>query len=354
MYVFLFVFITLVFLIDKKSSDRVKRILFWIVFAVIFFISTFRSEQMGTDYHSYISIFRSVQNGWVYNKEVGYHYINKLAAFFGSEPYWLSGVINVIIFSGVISYIIKFVDIKYRMLCILIFCFNPYMYIQGTFNTLRGSIAIVFLLFFIKYLFNNNLKNNILFIISVYGATLFHKSAIIMLMLLLVVNIKWGQKKFLFLWMSIVILNLFSTNKFIKFMFNYVGKSRYSHYEASVFNTPIYFCFISVVIVFFVVNYRKLYENDYQKKCIDIYLFSLCFLLFAVKNDMVYRIYIYLIYISIPGLVFVIDNMKKKLKYGNTLEMIYVIYYMSFYIGYFSRLYILKHPHYFPFKFIFS
>ena len=98
--------------------------------------------------------------------------------------------------------------------------------------------------------------------------------------------------------------------------------------------------------------YDKICESRMQRIFVNLYIFSLCFLMLAVENDIVYRLYIAMAYASLPAVPIIINAMRKY-KYGNLVKWGYIGYYAAFYIGYIYLLYENNNPDYIPFKLIF-
>ena len=61
--------------------------------------------------------------------------------------------------------------------------------------------------------------------------------------------------------------------------------------------------------------YSELYKSKEEKVLVDLFILSLVFLIFAVQNDMLYRVYIVLAFISIPGITIICKNLKGKRNY---------------------------------------
>ena len=127
--------------------------------------------------------------------------------------------------------------------------------------------------------------------------------------------------------------------------------SLYETYDASLLNFRPYVFAITFIVLYFTSIYSELYKSKEEKVLVDLFILSLVFLIFAVQNDMLYRVYIVLAFISIPGITIICKNLKGKRNY---IELCFVGYYSLFYIFYVSLWYINNDTAYMPFKFIFE
>lgn len=328
-----------------------KKIYVFFVLLVLYLFSTLRSFEMGADYSNYIYYFTRFQQ-WYSDSEFGFTVLYRIAyGLFGDNYIGLSAIINILIFVLFYKYVVKNCSDKFIWLILLVFVLNPYLYIQSTFNMLRQGIAMCFIINAYSQLLDNKLKNFFAFILI--GAS-FHKLSLVFLLLPLLNRINWNQKK-LFLCGSICFfINLFIPNlSFLSPIFKIFNFENYTSSQTSMFNFKMFGVFVYLVFCMVLYFYNDLYRNKSEKKLIELYLISLSFLLLAVKSDAVYRIYIVLVYLTLPAIDIIltnVDNTRFRLK--KLLPYAYMVYYMFFYLIFFIS--INGNTNYIPFKFYFN
>ena len=148
---------------------------------------------IGTDYFGYESIYNAVHNSsvveyWVSHKadvryfyiEPGYYLLNRV--FPGYR--WLLWGVGILIFCTVLYSIKDYLkSINFAFAIYILLC-TQYIY---SLNGMRFAIAICFLLLAYKYLSQNRTKH---FIIAVIMATLFHKSCLLCIFMMILKEFK--------------------------------------------------------------------------------------------------------------------------------------------------------------------
>lgn len=168
----------------KIKNVNKEKILFFMMFFQLFFLSAFRDISIGTDTHTYHYIFKQINNMSIfemfkYNIEPGFILLNKLSSIFSKQP-------QVIIITTSFLTIITtlFVIKKYALNKII----ATYLYVglafyYMAFNITRQSLAMSIILLCFYFLVNNESKKKyICFIIAIS----IHYSAIIFLPILLI------------------------------------------------------------------------------------------------------------------------------------------------------------------------
>ena len=319
---------------------------FYFIIFILFFISAFRAENIGVDYPHYARQFRIVGLTGDTYYEGGFVLVFRFLNSISNEPLILAITVSALFILSFVSYIKRYVSIPYCFLGLLIFVFQPYLYIQSTFNSMRQCFAMGILLCAVPFLLQ---KKYFQFGLIVLISSTIHTSMLIFLSLIIFRFIILSPKRLMLMSIIFLAMNVFKLGSIAFILFSkYQG---YETYEESVLNNPIYILLILFVIYFLVNKYHQLYKNEQEKFFIDIFLFSLTFLIFAVENDMFYRIYKVFALISIPGIIFICKNLRKELP---IFEIGVVGYYSAFYIGYISLWYIRNDSAYYPFKFIFE
>ena len=193
---------------------------------------------------------------------------------------------------------------------------------------------------------------------------MFHKSAIICLLCLpfYFINLKANTWRLIAVFSFIISCVL--TPHVITYFAGMIGYNTYGDYKPSALNFPVYIIFI-VLYIFFLCDSYDIFEDDREMKFfVDIYLFSLCILLFAVKNDMIYRIRLYFVFVSLPAIPFILQKYSSSrtisrlgnehLSINNIFVGLHYLYYLFFYWGYLALLALNNNTQYIPFCFFTS
>lgn len=326
-----------------------------LVFAILLFISTFRADRIGADHEKYVALFRSIESaGTLYfaqNGEIGYVFLNKIAHFISENSYSLNFVVTFLLLFGYYVYIKNFVEPSYWWMALMVFVLHPYLYIQSSFNAMRQCCAMGIVMFATYFLHK---EKKLRFVILCVAAGTFHKSALAMILLLVIYFIPWNKMLHQLIAVVMFMINILPTEKLMALIASVLKYDVYSSYEASILNNKAYTLFIAVVIMVLLSKYDKLYTIPKEKLCVDIYLLSMSFLLFAVKNDMLYRVYMYLALLSVPGITVICKNAFRFVRPSTLVKYLYVGYYACFYIGYIGLLVINQNEHYVPFLFLWN
>lgn len=350
-YIMLLLFVIISHFFFKKFKGGVQ-LYYRLVLLILFCISTFRAEQMGADYSTYINIFKGIQiKGLEYPYEKGYVLLNMLAGLLSDHYVVLALSVNLLFFICFHIYYSKYVD-KYQMYIIFfVFVANPYLYIQGTFNILRQSCATAIIMLGITFLIE---RKYVRYAIVVVLAAQFHSIAYVFLLLIVFRMISWSREKFMIIvsvtcGMSLLLANDSFLNRIAKFF----GFGSYIGYGNTEFDFPIYVLFIYVVTMFFLSSYHGLFNDEKEKFFLDLYIFSLCLLPLLVKNDIAYRIYIMFMYLALPALPVIWKSFYNSEKKANYYVCIggYSIYYMALFILFFYQMDLHRNIHYIPFEF---
>lgn len=201
------------------SSDKKYLI---VVFTLLVLFLVLKSQDVGIDNGNYKKIFEYCHNLGFFElfkygrHEIGYKIYNKIISSIYYNFSFLLIVTSILSMIGVYFFMKN--NSKNYIYTILIFItFNFYGYFFGIY---RQVLAISILLFSIKYIKEKKL---VLFLISVFIASLFHKTALIFIPIYFISNIKI-TKKILFLWSSLIIIFLGFKDFIISFILNYIYK----------------------------------------------------------------------------------------------------------------------------------
>lgn len=329
-----------------KDDDKSYKLLIGISLMTLILVSSFRSYNMGADYHYYVDAFLN-DKSW---HEQGFSIISKTVhSIFGNHYWGFALIISVSYLVPQGCFINKYCKNEYVLLVLLILVLNPYLYIQSTFNVVRQGMACGFLII-AYYLLSH--KHYIWFgAVVLMSAAIHDISRYFWIFLLLVFLVRWNEHNFLFVSTICLLGNLFLND--FSFLTRFLSLDRFDSYFEwgdSLFNFFGFGFVIYILLIILITKYKELYENDDEKKWVDLYIFSLCFLLLAVKNDLIYRMYMMLAYISLPAVGIIFKNLKKNnFKYIQILTVGYVSYYVIMFILFLHST--KNNVHYIPFEF---
>jgi hypothetical protein len=292
--------------------------------------------------------------------ERGYVLFNLIVSKITHSYVGLSMAVNLLFFIPFYLYISKRVEKKYWWLCVFIFVANPYMFIQGTFNILRQNCASGIVLIAVLILTSKKKKNlkTIFFFLLVLIATMMHRAAVLMIIIPIVFWVNWKRKYWYItlgaaLAVNIVGLQLLGTRIAAALRFE-----KYLNSSSSLLNNPIYLIFIVAVVLYILYRYDGICRLDTKRrKQAEMFLFSLCFMIVSLPNDMVFRIYIMFAYVAMPGIPAICEGITKssrRVKFRNEVflfKSMTIMYYLCYFVGYVGRLALTQNSNYIPFKF---
>ena len=355
------------YLLPDQSKNTNNFLLAFSLFTLLV-ISSLRDGQMGTDYHGYLNYFESIsRTGDAFFNEKGYVWFNYLLSRISTDNVVLALGVNLLLFIPLYCHIRNNTEDKYWALCVLIFVANPYMYVQTTFNILRQCCATGFVLIAANFFKKKRLTSSIIGMLFIVAAMQFHRSVVLVFLFFLpfLFPLKWSAARWRLVFFVCLGINLSGGVEFIcqalASEFSYGG---YANYEASLLDNPAYLLLCLIFFWWMTRIYDRLDDSTKGDFFVNIFMLCMCVLPLAVKNDMIYRLRIYLTYVSLPGLVKIIcaadqldfwDSEKEDrgIKYsaGNLLKKMYVAYFVCFFIAYFTYFYLRNNIHYVPFKF---
>lgn len=311
--------------------------------STLLFFSTFRNQIIGADYTNYVHEYL-VNHEWY--GEIGFSFIYQISYFIFKDNYWgLSLIINSINFYCIYKFLNKFMtDNSIILIIMLIFVLNPYLYIQSSFNIIRQGLSTSIILLAITYLFDN--KNKIFFLL-IFIATSIHNISILFVFLYFLKKLNIGKKTLIIIFFVCFIINLVFTNiSFLNPLISLIKYNGYIAWGSTKFDFKIYSAFIAIYCTFIFKNYDALSKNERDKNFIDLYILSLCFLLIAVKNDVLYRVYVMMCFFTLPAIYTIIKKQRKCI----LIKMGFILYYLIIYILFLIS--VKNNIHYVPFLFI--
>ena len=277
--------ISLFRLISLKYDSR-KSLKNFYIFSVIFVIlfQGLRSFSVGTDLNAYIPAFSDIGenisflNGKISYKsfEIGYIFLNKVLYMIGINERLFLCIIAAIVQIPIFITIYKNSDSP--LLSILVyFAFGNFFM---TFSGLRQSISMS--LCFAAYEFIKRRKL-IKFVLLILFSALFHKSALICLILYPVYHIKLSRKYMPLLFVAIIVIFLLRNQIFIFLSKLYYGEAK------PISNTGAYTMFFMYLILLMISFINKDPDKDYIGLR-NILFMLVCIYALASVHDYVVRI----------------------------------------------------------------
>ena len=358
-YLCIFIYLVALYIIIYNSHVSKKIFLFFALFS-LFLLSSLRDISMGADAENYLLAFRTITMRGTYYMESGYVLYNRLIGKL-TDNYSLMIAANCLLFYlPLYKYLKDTVDPAYWPICVFIVYLQPYFFLQTTFNVMRQACSVGILLMGMMYYSKQEkgIKRIFVFSLSAIIAAQFHRSAYFALIIPFLQFINWTVKKWRIALIVSVLLNVLNVSGLVRILAGLFGFNKYYNYSSSLLNNPAYLLLIIVLVLVVTNKYEVLIAKAKSKQVLDFYIFSLIFLIFAVSNDMIYRVYIMFAILSLPAIPVVIDgvsrikisiNKKKFNAYGAVL----ICYYIFFFFGYIWYLSRSGNTAYIPYRFCF-
>ena len=280
----------------RTETTRDQRSIAWFFF-VLFLLLALRSSSVGSDLPGYQAMFArfsmlSFAQISSVHTESGYVLLNKIVALLHGDFQWLlvlTAAISVIPIAAVYK---KETEISYLTIALLLFTSDFIMLFSG----LRQSIAIA--IGMISYVFVKE-KRPIYYLLLIFLAFLFHRSAIVLLLLYPVYHMSLTKKKLFFIIPMLIFIFLFSRQIF-NFLL-YIISDIYSG-EASATGA---YLMLALFILFAVFSYvipdeKKMDETTMGLR--NILLLCVVLQMFAMWHSLAMRVNYYFI-IFIPLLL---------------------------------------------------
>ncbi len=165
-----------VYLSERVRGKGGAFILSSIAFLIVWLPSAFRYG-IGTDYFTYVDMYESIS--YYEDIEIGYRWLNEILLYFDLSSDWL------FIVTSFVTYFCFFISYPKNNKALSHFLLFIIFYLS-VFTYVRNGIALGFILIAIMQYVNHRSISRYVFFIAI--ATLFHKSAIIYLIFLLIFN----------------------------------------------------------------------------------------------------------------------------------------------------------------------
>lgn len=192
---------------SNSSSQKNQKHSFYLLLSLglMCFMTSFRAYDVGNDTEAYYFFFNSFSNndyGVDTRIESGYRFLNYLVTLFSDNFTVFLSITSVILFASLFAYIQKR-GFDNQLYSVLFWLFGYTSFV----SPLRQSLAIVFI--FISLFFLER-KKGVFFVVFCFLASLFHRPAIICLILFPLYYVRPSFKSYLF--MAVVVLILVFSN----------------------------------------------------------------------------------------------------------------------------------------------
>lgn len=172
-YISISLILLFLFLLSLCSKSVDKKITSIVAFLILFFLNYFRAD-VGTDYHSYLTLWNSIVSGLsTWYKEPGFVFSVKMSSYLG-----FNGVayLTVLSLSTIVIGYLAALRLKINITCFLLFYFL-FLYLGYVFNIMRQGIAMSLFLLAVGFLFSG--KKYKFFIASFFAASFHYISLLI-------------------------------------------------------------------------------------------------------------------------------------------------------------------------------
>ena len=199
-------FLVVLMLKDKEINSLDKWIYCFPIFFFIFFVSAFREFSQGTDTHAYLSYFNRIVNlsildGLFVNRfEIGFAFIVNLFSIFNDDP--RSFLIYLALMQlGFLYYSVCKVTSGKAAVVVSFAYASLFIIYNLTTNILRQGFAVSFVILSYHYFIENKLLK---YLIASTVAALFHKTALICLVIFAGYKYIFSLNRLIILWLGLI------------------------------------------------------------------------------------------------------------------------------------------------------
>lgn len=300
-YNYLFLIISALSIFNNLMKK--KKIIYIFLLIVLIFLSTFRAENVGTDYINYENIFKQIMLGklnFVDSKvEPIFFILCKFLSFFSSDPRIAIKCMSVITLTNIGYY--TYHNSKNYNLSLLIFVGLCHYFVS--FNIARQIMAFSIILLALHFLKHNKKIGSILLIFAFFS----HYSTIIWFIIIYLSKMKLSKKK-LYIIICLMPIALLVFSSLMPIIISYTN---YSEYTSNIVGSRsvgyyIFIAFKIIIFVLYIFNF-KISKSDEESNLIffvmlfDIFI-SLSILLFPYMGRLIYTVEPYMM-ISIPYVI---------------------------------------------------
>lgn len=338
---FLSVYLSL--LSDIHKDVLLSRFYLIISFMILTFFLAFRGPDTGADTESYLKVYDRMvsrsfsledlryEPGFVFMGYIAYNVFNASSFEF---QYIVSIITMIFLYISLIN-----IGKPYSIFIIIFLGLSIYF---NMFNGSRTLLAISIATYSLRYIFY---KKPYKYIITIIISSLFHFSTIFLLLLLITFKNKISKTFIITIYaftLSVIISPVVLVD-FISILIGYVNIIQYFPvytYEIDLesirFNIRqvVYLVLLTYMVIYYIINYEKIYTDNKYYRSIIIIIISLSFTLLMSPYNVLYRIslgfQLFAIFIS----VYLIKNIKttynsKLILYIALMSISFLMYYRS-------------------------
>lgn len=307
-------------------------------FVILFVFAALRYD-FGNDYDAYLAQFGYIKSGQYnsFDEEILFAWLNKISPSFS----FLIVLTSAVFLYAVYVLIKNNVSLEYIGIAFLVFVINPYIFLMNL-SAIRQSIAMAIFIFAVHF---SKKKKIIPYIILIIIASLFHKSAIVLLPLYFVANEKKVKLWQIVAIVSVVLVLLLSPeslNQVITNFLEFFQDNNYNYYFSNDMQNSLRATLLSsVYLIYVLINIRKLDGGTllYSK----LYLIATIFAVLAYNISMATRLQMYFdvfSVVSLPGIIEYnyknnkdfVSNLINVYVFPALILVIYILRYYSFFI----------------------
>lgn len=324
------------FLLSIFFNRKNRKKCFNIISIILFIVAAFRDVNVGGDLNNYLNVFGYVND---YNNiveltvfslgsgyEIGFVYLCKLISLIYNNEHFFIFVTTFLSLIGPFIFIKRFSNSAVTSLFIYILL----GFYNISFNSVKQSIAISFVLIALYWLLNDKLKHAILFYVI---ACFFHTSAIFSCLYYFLFKIKMKEnmlKVMMLIMGCVVILGQFIINYSISFIFQ-----KYADNETEMMTSGTGYGLLFMYISVFCFCYYLFMHSCDNKKTLTVVLINAMFLavIFQTSATLMAALTRLTLYFYIPVCV-LLPNLYSTLKRENKIRLAYRSLLILFYIFY--------------------
>lgn len=270
-YILILLFVMSWILLEKKALNRKA---FWVPLISLSLFGSLRSDSVGSDSKNYTRDFVNKINIEYFefrsDNEMGFQFFHYIILALTKNYFWLF-----LIFSLLISYCYLSFFKKYSKDYFLsVFIFITFGFYTFYFNGLRQGIAMAITVLAIPFLVEKKFLN---FSIIIGLASLFHKSALILILFYFIVNLKIKiEYKMLAVFLGSLVLSRVIVQYFANLNEKYETYAQVSEKAGGYLTLGFYFL-IGCIIYIYIKNIKN--ESRYFMKLSEFYLYGVIFLI---------------------------------------------------------------------------
>lgn len=315
-YIIILCIIILLGIFIKTDNNKNKKIYIFIVFGLIMCVSAFRSYKVGIDTEQFVNAFKyinsvTVKKAMEVRYEVGFVFFCKMIWFLSENKqiYIIMTSIIIVPLVGLFIYKNSKDVVMSSMLFVTLNQFAMYM------NSSRQAIAIALILIGYEFLKSKRYWLYILFIII---ASLFHQTALIMLVLFLIKNIKYTNRSYI-ITILVGIICFFASDKIFNLgisLFNtYTSYKQSTFYESSILAGTLNAVVSLVILTFGIIICKNNRDAEYDFLAYIISILCIINIL-VIKINIFVRLATYFVIfciIWIPKVLYMIKDNRKRI-----------------------------------------